>query len=149
MRQVIEVVEVVDLDDLDQLRAALSNAANCSGLNVSGLASALIPAATRRCSARSAGTERSERTTRRICLRRIPNACCTKTRKCSSSSGAMAGSARGVILTTAESTFGGGENAPGATRNKVSADASARTFTVSAPYAFVPGEADRRSATSL
>ena len=38
-----------------------------------------------------------------------------------------------VIRTTADSTFGGGENAPADTPNRNSADASACTFTESAP----------------
>jgi hypothetical protein len=49
---------------------------------------------------------------------------------------------------TAESTCGGGWNAPGGTRASSSTRATAWTFTPRAPYSLPPGAAATRSATS-
>ena len=56
---------------------------------------------------------------------------------------------RGVNRITAESTFGGGRNAPGGTVNKYSACARNWHSTEKYPYSRVPGFAVIRSATSF
>ena len=74
----------------------------------------------------------SDRTTRRICFLRIPNAPWTNTRKRSSSSGAIAGSVRGTITLSSQISVTDDltVRGPGAGELTVSGGAATRVFAV-------------------
>ena len=86
--------------------------------------------------------------TLRSCLRRLVKQAVTNARNAAISSGATSGWASGVRRTTALLTLGGGVNAPARTVKSRSTRHTACTPTERAPYAFDPGDAARRSATS-
>src|ERR671925_2299948 len=65
-----------------------------------------------------------------------------------SSQTATGGVARGMIRTTVDVTFGGGEKADGGTWKPLSTLAYHCVTSVRLPYALVPGLAQSRSATS-
>src|SRR5690606_11525506 len=82
-------------------------------------------------------------------LRRCPKAARTIAAKRAGSSMPMVAGSRGTRRTTAESTFGGGLNAPGPTANSAVTWHQACSITLSRPYTLLPGPAAMRSTTSF